>query len=524
MATQLTPLKPNQPTLTFVPKITTDLPFFNLTYNKHNTPTEIKFEGKDEAGNSIRWEVYHNTSEEIGYAGVLAHKVWYLLIKPAIDSSKLPDGSIPQIIQLGGIRECLRLIGWTAGGHEAKELIKVLSQIAFAGCVADLWFPTGETDEEGKEKYLQVKGRFSRLSVYAIGEHHLTQEELEKAQFNFDLEDSLYIELNSLEIKLHQIQAEQQRLIDNEYMFSVKPIARRWYELLAGKVFGTLKYQAPFFEIRYSWYLKYHHNLKRYYERFRVVQQMDRVVADHLEFGFLTKTEYRKSKNADGKIDFVIRYYVGSAAQNSISKIKGYLLNNERRKQEISPNIKKANKTPESIQENKEHANIPFSEENGSGAANLPIESISDAESGLNKTDLETIERREVIKRLILEYKISTEKAQELATKKLAECQKQLAAFPFREVETINAAGFLIKAIELSYSLPDAYTEYSESKKFDETQHLEKEIIDNCSFCDDTGHRLIKSETDTEFGELYRCSHNPDVEKLTEDHKFEEDF
>jgi hypothetical protein len=50
------------------------------------------------------------------------------------------------------------------------------------------------------------KGRFSRMSVYAIWEHHLTDEELAQKSFDFDLEDVLYIRLDPLEAKLQQLQ------------------------------------------------------------------------------------------------------------------------------------------------------------------------------------------------------------------------------------------------------------------------------------------------------------------------------
>lgn len=533
MATELIPLKPNQHTVTFVPKTTTDLPFFNLTYNKHNTPTEIKYEGKDEAGNPIHWEVFHNTSERIGYAGVLAHEVWYLLIKPAIDASRKADGTIPQIIQLGGIREALRMIGWTAGGHEAKELIKVLSQISFAGCVADLWFPTGETDEEGKQKYLQVKGRFSRLSVYAIGEQHLTQEELEQAAFDFDLEDKLYIQLNPLEVRLQQLQSEQQRLIDNEYMFSVKPIARRWYELLAGKVYGTVKHNAPFFEINYSWYLKHHHNLKRYYERYRVVQQMNRVVEDHLATGFLKKVEYRKTVNEGKEIDFIIRYFTGDTALDSINKIKGYLLNKERKKRETPLPVKKANIIPEIVREAKKRTQLPFLENNAEEAANLSPDAVSDEETKTNLPDTMTAEHRQAFQKLHVEYQITHEKAVALVTNHLPETLRQLEAFPFREIEAKNKAGFLIQAIEQKYSLPDAYLERLEreaakkaKEEYEEQIRLESEaflaeqerLISGCSFCDEKGHRTIKMRDNPTYQAFHSCTHDEDIESELEDY------
>lgn len=256
--------------------------------------------------------------------------MWYLLVKPSIDISRRADGSIPEIIPLGGVRECLRKVGWSAGGHQARELIKALTQISFAGCVADLWVPTGEQDLEGKTRFLQIKGRFSRLSVYAIGEHHLTEEELAQSKFDFDLADVLYIRLDPLEAKLQQLQ--DRRILDNQYLFSVSPIARRWYELMAAKIFGVVINNGQFCEIRYSWYLKHHHTLKHYYERFRVVQQMNRVVRNHIESGYLSKVEYRAIKEPDHEVDYIIRYYPGPGAKDSNARIQTYIRDRRNRR------------------------------------------------------------------------------------------------------------------------------------------------------------------------------------------------
>ena len=108
--------------------------------------------------------------------------------------------------------------------------------------MADLWVPIGEMDHEGKERFLQINGRFSRMSVYAIGEHHLTEEELAQKNFDFDLEDVLYIRLDPLEAKLQQLQ--DRRILDNQYLFSVNPAGRRWYELMAAKNIGVVKEQS----------------------------------------------------------------------------------------------------------------------------------------------------------------------------------------------------------------------------------------------------------------------------------------
>ncbi len=115
MAIELLPLKPEQHSITFVPRLSLELPFFNLTSRRKDIPKVIKYQGRDGAGRPIRWEVYQDTSKEIGAPAVEAHEVWYLLVKPSIDSQRLPDGTMPEIIALGGIRECLpesRLDGW----------------------------------------------------------------------------------------------------------------------------------------------------------------------------------------------------------------------------------------------------------------------------------------------------------------------------------------------------------------------------------------------------------------------------
>jgi hypothetical protein len=530
MATELIPLKPEQHKITFVPKTTTDLPFFNLTYRKKEIPKAIKYEGIDEAGHPIRWEVYHNTNSEIGHPGVEAHEVWYLLIKPAIDASRKQDGTISQIIQLGGMRECLRAVGWTAGGHQAKELIKSLTQIAFAGCVADLWFPTGETDKEGKQKYLQIKSRFSRLSVYAIGEHHLTEDDLKNVEFAFDLEDKLYIRLDPIEVRLQQLQAGQQRLIDNAYMFSIKPIARRWYELLAGKIFGTIKHNAPFFEIRYSWYIKHHHTLKKFHQRFRIVEQMNRVVQDHLDSGFITKVEYRKIKEPNQEEDFTIRYFIGSAAKQSINRIQGHILNRKKREAVGQVSIKESGKTETAENDVLSHlksgddTELPLMGKVVNKAANFkPDEELRGREgSSFAMTTLETHlmgDQKNVFRRLITDFSITETKAYELIKKHPVEkINSQIEAVPHRgETITANKAGFLIRAIEENYSFPESYLEELKGREAKRKLIDRQTQIDDCSFCDERGYRNVRSERDVHFGVMHQCTHDPEIENQLED-------
>lgn len=537
MAVELIPLQPDQHKVTFVPRTTTDLPFFNLTYRRKDIPKAVKYEGIDLAGHPISWQVFHNTNEEVGPAGVEAHEVWYLLIKPAIDSCRKSDGTIPQIIPLGGMRHCLRMAGWSEGGHQARELIKCLTQISFAGCVADLWFPTGEIDDEGKEKFLQIKSRFSRMSVYAIGEHHLTEDELKDQQFEFDLEDQLYIRLDPIEVQMQQLQAQQHRLIDNEYMFSVKPIARRWYELLAGKIYGTLKYKAPFFEIRYSWYIKHHHTLKKFNKLKRVTEQMNRVVQDHLDSGFVTRVEYRKVKEPDQELDFSIRYFIGTAAKESISRIQGHISN--RRKNEVEAYV--------SVNESQNAKNRSVREFSVEDGIEVPLEvkvigevanfnaQAKPEDRGAVTMALTTLEtnllprQRELFADLTTAFEITESKAYELLMKwQTDRIDLQIRAFEWRTTGITNKAGFLINAIEQNYTLPEKFRDQLQAievekeraarREQSEIEHQQQELqIATCSICDEKGSRNIKLPEDNNYKAVHRCTHDPAIESDFED-------
>lgn len=487
MATELIPLKSGQHLITFVPKLTTELPFFNLTSRRKDIPKVIKYEDVDTAGNSIRWEVYQNASKEVGAPGVEAHQVWYLLIKPAVDEARQPDGMIPEIIPLGRVRECLRKVGWAAGGRQQRDLIQALRQISFAGCVADLWIPIGDIDGAGKRRYLQVKGSFSRLSVYAIGEYHLTDEELARLDLKFNLEDILYIKLDPLEAKLQQLQ--DQRIIDNQYLFSVKPASRRWYELMAGKIFGTIKNKAPFCEVRYSWYIKHHHTLKKHYERRRVVEQMNEIIKDHLATGYLTKAEYRAIKEPEQELDFIIRYYPGEGAKESIARIQGHIYRRRKAKNQPLEITKEAETTKPSAGQGSE-----------APEANMALPSLVTAHD------------EQLIQQLIMNFGVTPIRALDLITHRLEIVKEQLAAWPHRRINPKNKAGWIIEAIEKNYQLPDEYMT-EKQKDADRQKTIEEHSrIAACELCRDlNGFRRVKSEK-YPTGAMKKCTHDPNTE------------
>jgi len=481
MSFELLPLKPEQHTITFVPKLSLELPFFNLTARRKDIPRVIKYKGRDAAGRPLNWEVYQDSSEEIGAPAVEAHEVWYLLVKPSIDSHRLSNRDIPEIIPLGGVRECLRKVGWTSGGYQGHELIKALTQISFAGCVADLWVPTGERDQEGKERFLQIKGRFSRMSVYAIGEHHLTDEELAQKKFDFELDDVIYIRLDPLEAKLQQLQ--DRRILDNQYLFAVNPAGRRWYELMAGKIFGVVKNKGEFCEVRYSWYVKHHHTLKPQHAHKRVRFQMDRVVKDHLASGYIRKVEYRAVKELNQEIDYIIRYYPGLGAKESNTRIQNFIREKRRQRKSIS-----GLRSPKQ------------------GAGDLRDLRKPRAISVI------TAHHFNLISKLIINFRIHPLKAMELGIRRPDAVSTQIEAWPFRLARPRNLAGWMIQAIENDYELPSAYLNYQDQKTTAATRAEAENQILHCPLCDVRGFRYVQSLI-YHSGAMRQCSHNPEIEK-----------
>jgi hypothetical protein len=434
MAAKLLQFRPDQHRVTAVPKITNDWPFFNLTQKKRDIAAVIKYHDVDDLGRDVTWEVYHNTTKEIGAPGVEAHRVWHLLVLPSIDAARDPlTGRIPEIVPLGRVRECLRKVGCSAGGHQARELITALSQIAFAGCRVDFHLPSGEVDDDGKTRYFVLRGRYSRISVYAIGERHLTDDELAANSFSFDVDDTIYVLLDPIEAKIQETQ--ERRYLDNEYLFSVSPAARRWYELVAPKLFGVIKHKGTYCDISYSWYIKRHHTLKRHSQHKRVAFQMNRVVQEHLARGYISKVEYFAVRAAGQEPDYIIRYYPGRAATESTRRI----LSNIRPKPTGRTALLKgpdATPTLAGTEADSQQNLVPEGNQTTAGC--------DGSESSL-------------IHNLVRQFRVSTEKAEELVRDHLESVRAQLDAWPYRNSAPRNLAGWIISAIENDYPVPKNY-------------------------------------------------------------------
>jgi hypothetical protein len=479
MNQNLVPLKPKQHPVTNLPKFTTEFPFFYLTKQKDLLTRPIDFRGQDSAGNPIRWNV---TPSTLGAPGIDAHEVWVKLIKPALDDAK-NGGELPAIIPLGSVRECLRVLGWSIGGWESRDFLKTLNQIGAAWCEADFWLLTTETDEEGKPLLRRIKGSFSRLTLYAIGSTHVTQEELQsgKFSFDFDLEDTVYIQLHPLEIEIQRNQP--QRPVDNEYLFSVNPAARRWYELLQPSFFGVTNNRGPgFCEVRYSWYVERHHTLTRQTERRRVAMQMDKLIKDHKAFGYVSRVEYIEERKPGQELDFIIRYWPGSGASESTKRIR--LRRGKKWKQLELP-------LP-TTEESRRPSQTPIAT-----TAALPGDLTPEQEGYLST---------------LTSFGVTKPEARRLVTHRLDTCRLKIPALnylPDTQGKT-NRGGNVRAFIERDdWQLPPLYLEARAKAEEAAKGQERRDQIAACPLCDASGFRMV---TDGKTSGAKKCSHKAEIE------------
>lgn len=473
---KLIPLKPEQHPVTHTPKFTTELPFFYLTKDKKLLSQVIVYEDVDGEGRPIRWKVRPHLDPEIGAPAIEAHEVWTRLIKPAIDSNRKLDGQLPAIIRLGRVRECLRIIGWRAGGWEARDLLRCIQQICFAACEADFWLPTSEHDEKGTPLYRRIKSSFTRMSLYAIGSQHLTEADLKSSGYNFDfdLEDTMYVQLHPIEVEIQRFQLQQP--LDNEYLFSVSPTARRSYELLAPKIFGVVKNSSGFCEFRYAWYVKRHPTLTRSYEHKYVTRQMKRVLGDHLASGYIKSFEVRPIKEPNQELDFIIRIYPGGEVKESIKRIQAH-----RQKKKFKV-INQTTAPASSVAATAEQGSDPQLELTGRSEKELHL-----------------------IRQLNEQFGVIILKASELVEKFPEETERQLEAYTHR-TPAENPAGFIITAIEQKFSTPQSYDEATGKAEDRARYEARQATIAACTYCrDNNGWRF------TDKG-ARECTHNPDIE------------
>jgi hypothetical protein len=261
---------------------------------------------------------------------------------------------------------------------------------------------------------------------------------------------------------------------------------------MAAKIFGVVKNKGQFCEVRYSWYIQHHHTLKRQHERFRVVEQMKRVVKDHLASGYIKRVEIRAIKEPEQEIDYIIRYYPGEGASDSIGRIQSHIRRGKTQPR-ISPEPSQWSRAAEPKQGN----------------------SVNDRSLTTLALSVITAHHEQLIGQLITQFGIQATKAYQLVVRSKEPVILQLEAWPFRDAKPRNRAGWMIQAIENNYDVPHAYLENKKNQQVMAARLVTGDKIRSCSLCNNKGFRFVRS-AQYPTGAMRQCSHNPKTEMLYE--------
>jgi hypothetical protein len=147
----------------------------------------------------------------------------------------------------------------------------------------------------------------------------------------------------------------------------------------------------------------------------------------------------------------------------------------------------------------------------------LPLESEQGIEPPVESQNLSVItqEDEQLIGRLIVEFGITTGKAFELVSLNTEAVKLQLEAWPYRNANPQNRAGWMIEAIEKNYAVPLDFLQDKQKEKERRNLETAQAATRACAICDGTGYRRVKSEK-YPTGAVKKCTHDPAIESKIE--------
>jgi hypothetical protein len=452
-----------------------------------NVPKIIRFTQTVD-GSRVEAQVKISGNVEYGMP-ITADQDKYLAFQKIIERCKREKGTVENPVTFT-TAELLALLGTSKNGNryrEVEEWLKVMNA-TFIESEGAIW--------------LNGKKRFASDSFVIFQRVRRAGQELEDgsiADRNYVWLSDWYLE-NLNAHYLLPIEFETYKLLKNNISKALIPLLQVW--LYASREVGS-------FEKRYSELCQIL-NIREYQHRSKIKEKLAPSLDELAAQGYLKTWEIEKT--ADEK-DFKIifrhgyKFYADRAALKQLSgrKRKG----GENAATE-PPKTENRTELPKRKKEAVEPPNFASGE--------VSTEEPDTILSGNLPTAM-TGEHLELIQTLHVGYQIAYEKALELVTQHFAETAKQVAAYPFREINPKNKAGFLIQAIEQKYSLPDGY--YAHLREAEATAvsaHRQAEI-DRCQLCGDNGWRNVKSEKDTFYGLMHQCTHDPEIESQYEEHK-----
>lgn len=296
------------------------LPIHNLVKGGE---VNIQISRKNENGKvTLHWEV--SPSSRFGHPGQLAYKLDTIVINRIIDEIGRP---VPKLIKIGTLNQLCKELGSQKG-----ELKKSLRQNAATTISAKLSYKSNE----GQERKLEAI--FSRYSVIFTGE---TLPNGEKADEIYVIFNDPYLEvLNSAPV----------RPLNYEYLKVLSPTSQRFYEIVSYRIYAALRYDHPRAKMLYSEYCTY--SAQRRHEDFEHARiQMYRVHKPHLESSYITKVDYEKCVDEEGRPDWMIYYTPGIKAKAEFHTFNRKQIALSQAESDNLPDNSEAEKSEREIQE-----------------------------------------------------------------------------------------------------------------------------------------------------------------------------
>lgn len=248
----------------------------------------IELNEKDERGeSSLKWRVTYNTG--FGRPGPLAYKLDTLIVNRKIEEARRP---IPRMICLGSLREIAEQLEL---GGDTNCVKRALRQNASAFIIAKLRYK----QPDGGLQTLEAD--FTRYSVVFKGERLP----------NGRTADAVYLILN--DVYMQVINGAMTRPLDYDYLKELPPASQRFYELLSFPMYGALKYDRQRAKLAYSEFCTYAPQT-RYVDWEHARKQMSKVHAKHRRSGYIAKVEFEPVIDGNGQPDWLMFYTPGPKA------------------------------------------------------------------------------------------------------------------------------------------------------------------------------------------------------------------
>jgi hypothetical protein len=466
-----------------------------------NVPKVIKFTQQFE-GNKVEAQVKISGNVEYGMP-ITSDQDKYLAFQKLIDRVKQEKGRVENPISFT-TAELLSLLGTSKNGNRYKEVeewLKVMN--------------TTFIESEGAV-WIAGKKRYASDSFVVFQRVRRTGQELEDgslAEKNYVWLSDWYIE-NLNNYYLLPIDFETYKQLKNHVAKALIPLLQVW--LYASREVG--RFEKKYSEICQTLNITQYKHLSLIKQKFS--PSLDELVShQYLESWEIEKTADKK----DFKIIFNhgFKFYSDRAKAKRLAK-------------------RKKNKTielPHKLQIKPNEATLPFDDEKHirSQRTNSDDEIKTQTTRLKSKNTQNSIsnKQREILNHLFVDFGISIEKGTELVTNFFEEAKKQIEVYPFRNIQPKNKAGYLIDAIEKSYSLPEAYIEeikikaerkakedYEERMRLESEQFLaeQEKLISGCQFCNKNGQRVIKLPNSPNDKAFHLCSHNESIETQLENY------